>query len=230
LDHDLYFSILSHQTLIFLRVLLANFNKICTIQIKELYFCVSKNKLSELSGESVSKPEPEGQTNKVEKSLEIKNAIVFFNDLYHRFLLSNTQMKSMCLEAMTIVYTKCHREIGSFHDTKYIVAMLDRTLDRQERDRLLMFIDSLILDKQNVKEILDANGIRVFVDLLTLAHLHTNRAYVPTQTNVIEASKDSVDREADSEKEWYYGSKVGPFSFREVKELFAQQTIDPKTR
>jgi DnaJ family protein C protein 13 len=98
------------------------------------------------------------ETNTNKSNLEIKNAIVFFNDLYHRFLLSQN-MKSMCLQAMTIVYTKCHEEIGSFHDTKYIIAMLDRTLDRLERDRLLMFIDSLILNKQNVKEILDGNGM-----------------------------------------------------------------------
>ena len=88
-----------------------------------------------------------------ENKLLIRNAVVFFNDLYHRFLLSSN-MKAMCLQAMTIVYTKCHEEIGSFHDTKYIVAMLERTSDRSERDRLLMFIDSLILNKSNVKEIL----------------------------------------------------------------------------
>ena len=102
--------------------------------------------------------EKNDNNNNDKSNLEIKNAIVFFNDLYHRFLLSQN-MKSMCLQAMTIVYTKCHEEIGSFHDTKYIIAMLDRTLDRLERDRLLMFIDSLILNKQNVKEILDGNGM-----------------------------------------------------------------------
>lgn len=44
-----------------------------------------------------------------------------------------------------------------------------------ERDRLIMFIEKLILDKRNVKDIMDANGIRILVDLLTLAHLHTSR-------------------------------------------------------
>jgi hypothetical protein len=32
----------------------------------------------------------------------------------------------MCLQAMTIVYGKCHEEIGAFNDTKYIVGMLER--------------------------------------------------------------------------------------------------------
>lgn len=51
----------------------------------------------------------------------------FFNDLYHRFLLTpKVQMKCLCLQAMTIVYGKCHEEIGAFNDTRYIVGMLER--------------------------------------------------------------------------------------------------------
>lgn len=37
------------------------------------------------------------------------------------------------------------------------------------------------LMQKNVKEMMDVNGIRVLVDLLTLAHLHTSRAVVPLQ-------------------------------------------------
>lgn len=51
----------------------------------------------------------------------------FFNDLYHRFLLTTKiPMKCMCLQAMAIVYGKCYEDIGAFNDTKYIVQMLDR--------------------------------------------------------------------------------------------------------
>ena len=59
----------------------------------------------------------------------------------------------------------------------------------------------LILEKKNVREVVEAGGARILVDLLTLAHLHVNRAVIPTQTNVIEASPDMA---RDSEKEWYY--------------------------
>lgn len=48
---------------------------------------------------------------------------------------------------------------------------------------------------------MEAGGVRILSDLLTLAHLHINRAVMPTQTNVIEASPDMA---RDSEKEWYY--------------------------
>jgi hypothetical protein len=171
--------------------------------------------------------QPEIKPELIESELEIQNSTQFFNDLYHRFLLS-TNMKAMCLQAMTIVYTKCHEEIGPFNDTKFIMLMLDRATDKLERDRLLMFIDALILNRTNVKEILDAGGIRILVDLLTLAHLHTTRAYVPSQTNVIEASSEMIER--DQEKEWYYGQKVGPFSFKELCDLYRDGTIENKTR
>ena len=64
----------------------------------------------------------------------INKSGVFFNDLYHRFILTpKTEMKCLCLQAMTIVYGRHYDDIGPFHDTKYIVAMLDRTCDRVER-------------------------------------------------------------------------------------------------
>ena len=52
-------------------------------------------------------------------------SLEFFNDLYHRFLLSpKPSMKSMCLQAMAIVYGQCWEEIGAFNDTKYMVYRL----------------------------------------------------------------------------------------------------------
>jgi hypothetical protein len=106
----------------------------------------------------------------------IRRSYEFFNDLYHRFLLTTrADMKCMCLQAMSIVYGGNHEEIGPFSDTKYIVGMLERCMDKTERDRLVLFINKLILHRRNVKDIMDANGVRILVDLLTLAHLHTSR-------------------------------------------------------
>lgn len=156
----------------------------------------------------------------------------FFNDLYHRFLLSpKSSMKAMCLQAMAIVYGRCFEEIGPFNDTAFMVHKLEECEDRTERDRLLMFIDKLLYHKQNVKLFLDTNGVRVLVDLITLAHLHTQRAYVPLQTSALEASPD---QQRDTEKEWYYSNKdkerEGPYSFGEIKELWKESSIHQKTR
>ena len=53
--------------------------------------------------------------------------------------------------------------------------MLDRTLDKVERDRLCLFLNKLILHKENAAALIQANGIKILIDLLPLAHLHTSR-------------------------------------------------------
>lgn len=49
----------------------------------------------------------------------------------------------MCLHAMAIVYNHCHEQIGPFHDTLYLVAMLNHAQTKAERDRLLIFLDKV---------------------------------------------------------------------------------------
>ena len=77
-----------------------------------------------------------------------------------------------------------------------------------------MFIDKLLHHMKNVKLFLVANGVKILVDLVTLSHLHTSRAYVALQTSAIEVHQDT-------EKEWYFGNKdrseEGPYSYREVR-------------
>lgn len=172
------------------------------------------------------------EENESQDNSYIKRSYEFFNDLYHRFLLTTkTSMRCMCLQAMAIVYGRHYEEIGAFNDTKYIVGMLERGADKMERDRLIFFLNQLILNRKNVKELMDANGIKVLVDLLTLAHMHTSRATVPTQSNVIEASPDMA---RDTEKEWYYGNvekeRLGPYSFHDMKEFWSEGKINSKTR
>ncbi|XP_042237903.1 dnaJ homolog subfamily C member 13-like isoform X4 [Homarus americanus] len=173
----------------------------------------------------------EQENNTSEEDSPIRKSYEFFNDLYHRFLLTpKVAMKCLCLQAMALVYGLHHKDIGQFNDTRYIVTMLSRTCDKLERDRLLLFLNKLILEKSNVREVVEAGGVRILSDLLTLAHLHVSRAVMATQTNVIEASPDMA---RDSEKEWYYqGSnkeRAGPYSFKELKEIWSNGTLSPKT-
>ncbi|KAH0503542.1 DnaJ-like protein subfamily C member 13 [Microtus ochrogaster] len=88
-----------------------------------------------------------------EESGSIKRSYEFFNELYHRFLLTpKVNMKCLCLQALAIVYGRCHEEIGPFTDTRYIIGMLERCTDKLERDRLILFLNKLILNKSNVIE------------------------------------------------------------------------------
>ncbi|KAK3858864.1 hypothetical protein Pcinc_034976 [Petrolisthes cinctipes] len=173
----------------------------------------------------------EQENNTKEEDSPIRKSYEFFNDLYHRFLLTpKVAMKCLCLQAMALVYGLHHKDIKQFNDTRYMVTMLARTSDKLERDRLLLFLNKLILEKSNVREVVEAGGVRVLTDLLTLAHLHINRAVTPTQTNVIEAGSDMA---RDSEKEWYYQGpnkeRAGPYSFKDLKEFWSNNTLTPKT-
>jgi DnaJ family protein C protein 13 len=100
-----------------------------------------------------------------------------------------------------------------------------------ERDRLVMFINKIILHHRNVRDILESGGVRTLVDLMTLAHMHTSRAVIPTQTNVIEAGPGM---QLVQEKEWYYNTEEtgrnGPVSFQEMKDLFKKNVINHRTR
>lgn len=63
---------------------------------------------------------------------------MFFNNVYHRFLLSTrTEMKCLCLRAMGVAYERHCITIGSFGDTKYIVQMLAKCTNPVERDHLV---------------------------------------------------------------------------------------------
>ena len=56
------------------------------------------------------------------------------------------------------------------------------------------------------------------------------RAVVPTQSNVIEAGPN-ISR--DNEKEWHYqlsGETKGPISFHELKNLWAADSLNAKTK
>ena len=50
-----------------------------------------------------------------------------------------------------------------------------RTIDRNERDRLVLFLSKLILNRENVVDVIRSNGMKILIDLVTLAHLHTSR-------------------------------------------------------
>ncbi len=155
----------------------------------------------------------------------------FFNDLYHRFLLTpKTEMKCLCLQAMAVVYGRHHQDIGPFNDTKYIVQMLERTTDRSERDRLLLFLNKLVLHRDNAQAFTRANGMRALVDLLPLAHLHTKRNVVNDQSTAIDTQAEGEKGE-HREKEWYHTSAdTGPISLSELSRLFEEKQISPRTK
>lgn len=72
----------------------------------------------------------------------------FFNNVYHRFLLSaKSEMRCLCLKAMAVTYGRHHITIGPFFDSKYIVNMLSKCSNPAERDHLVSLLESVSKEK-----------------------------------------------------------------------------------
>ncbi|KAK0425897.1 hypothetical protein QR680_009446 [Steinernema hermaphroditum] len=155
----------------------------------------------------------------------------FFNDVYHRFLLTpKSEMRCLCLKAMAITYERHNITIGAFSDTRDIVAMLQRTTNIAERDHFVLLLSKLALNKENVRQMINGGALSLLVDLASLAHLHVSRATLKNQSNVIESGRD---RDSEGTPEWYYydkkGDKQGPVTYGKMKDMYGSQEIFEKT-
>ncbi|KAJ1346448.1 hypothetical protein KIN20_001228, partial [Parelaphostrongylus tenuis] len=169
-----------------------------------------------------------------ETATPIHNPTEFFNNVYHRFLLSaRSEMRCLCLHAMAVTYGRHHMTIGAFDDARHFVNMLAKCTNAAERDHFILLISKLVLNKDNTRELIASQLLPILVDLTVLAHLHVQRAKIQNQTNVIEAS--SAQLSEGNSLEWYYaanehnGDRFGPFSFEKMKSLYAEKTIFEKT-
>ena len=149
----------------------------------------------------------------------IHNPLEFFNNVYHRFLLTQRhEMRCVCLKAMGIIYERHFITIGPFSDTRYIVEMLMKCTNLAERDHFIFLISKLALNIVNVRELTMVRCIPILLDLAVLSHLQTGRAKLHThQTNLIAYPTSGG---TDESKEWYYndkqGQRQGPLSFLQV--------------
>uniref|UniRef100_A0A0K0D2Y9 GYF_2 domain-containing protein n=1 Tax=Angiostrongylus cantonensis TaxID=6313 RepID=A0A0K0D2Y9_ANGCA len=164
----------------------------------------------------------------------IHNPTEFFNNVYHRFLLSaRSEMRCLCLHAMSVTYARHHMTIGAFDDARHFVNMLAKCTNAVERDHFILLISKLVLNKDNARELIASQLLPILVDLAVLAHLHVQRAKIQNQTNVIEAS--SAQLSEGNSLEWYYAAneqnsdRFGPFSFEKMKSLYGEKKIFEKT-
>uniref|UniRef100_A0A0N4Z1M3 J domain-containing protein n=1 Tax=Parastrongyloides trichosuri TaxID=131310 RepID=A0A0N4Z1M3_PARTI len=165
-----------------------------------------------------------------DKATDIDDPLFFFNNVYHRFLLSQKiELRCYCLKAMAITYGRHHESIGFFPDSRYIVEMLQNAKTIQERDHYVLLLSKLALNKENARDLIASNTLPMFVDLATLAHLHSSRAVINNETNVIESGKD-ID---DNCQEWHYMNdkkeKEKPISAKEVERMYNEGLINEKT-
>lgn len=184
--------------------------------------------------------------------IQIRSPYHFLSDLYHRFLLNTrVDMRCTCLQAMAIIYGNYMNDIGHFNDIRYMLDMLKTCRNKQERDRLILLLEKFIMHKANAKDFIDSGGVRALIDMVTLAHLHTQRAFIPTQSNVIEATTEMLA--AAASQEWFYSDddklvapekpedvtkeigvskskSHGPYRFSDIIKLWQEGKVNERTK
>eukprot|EP00210_Caulerpa_lentillifera_P007523 g7188.t1 len=122
-----------------------------------------------------------------------------------------TYERELCISAMAVVYSVHAGEIGPFDGIDHATKLMDCTMNRSMRCRLLQLFESFIspqADDPNSQRVAKANGmafvkaggISICVDFITSVHEVTERSgHVPINTQMIE----NVAHE-DKTFEWYY--------------------------
>eukprot|EP01107_Rhizomastix_libera_P008652 TRINITY_DN239_c0_g1_i5.p1 TRINITY_DN239_c0_g1~~TRINITY_DN239_c0_g1_i5.p1 ORF type:complete len:2272 (+),score=570.58 TRINITY_DN239_c0_g1_i5:31-6816(+) len=176
---------------------------------------------------------PKGQ-----KAPPLRNPAEFFDMLFHRCLLEKEpELQSLCVQSLTVVYKFYQKDVGPFRDIAHIVTMLKQATHCLVRDRLLQFICVLLENSQNAKLFVDAKGIQLLTEILTLVHLQADHIIAPLASNLITAGPDMA------EGEWYYSlvvmpekteenpnpqpkkERFGPKNLKEMKQLYSTGII-----
>jgi DnaJ family protein C protein 13 len=164
----------------------------------------------------------------------------FFGWAFERFLLSqDDDTKAVCLQVMTIVYRAHHAKLPVFRAMRDVVAMIDFTFSKKVRDNLLMFIEALLYEPLNAKSFMNANGVELVTELMTLVHWD---ASLKIAAAGLEESVMMLEDAADHEKEpatyWFYkvpkgfddaGQEVGPLSMTSLEKLWPSGVISGGT-
>ena len=167
----------------------------------------------------------------------------FFGWAHERFLYSHDDdTKGTCLQVMAIVYKHHHSSLPLFRAMGDVVEMVDYTLSRKVRDNLLIFIQCLLYEQINAKEFMNAGGIELITELMSLVHwddsLKIAAAGLADNQGVmmLEDSQDIQQREPATY--WFYqvpkgyddaGSEIGPLSMTTLEKAFREGKIDGKT-
>eukprot|EP01052_Picozoa_sp_SAG31_P006403 SAG31_NODE_294_length_18242_cov_28.418949_15_plen_452_part_00 len=166
----------------------------------------------------------------------------FFGWAHERFLYSHDDdTKGTCLQVMAIVYKNHHSKLPLFRAMGDVVQMVDYTLSRKVRDNLLIFIQCLLYEQINAKEFMNAGGIQLITELMSLVHWDDSLKIAAAQLDnqnvmMLEDSQDVNVREPATY--WFYqvpkgyddaGSEMGPLGMTTLEKAYRDGKIDGKT-
>lgn len=134
-----------------------------------------------------------------QKAPPLRNPAEFFDMLFHRCLLEqDVDRQCLAIQALTVVQQYYSAKLPVFRDIGHLVTMLAHTTLPIVRDRIVQCIAVLTDNIENAKLFIDANGIQVLCDLLTLVHFQAEHIIAPKAANLITAPQHLA------QGEWYY--------------------------
>lgn len=166
----------------------------------------------------------------------------FVNWTFERFLLAHDDnTKATCLQVLTIIYKAHHSTLPVFRAMRDIVEMIDHTFSRRVRDSLLKLIQALLYEPLNAKAFMNANGVQVITELMSLVHwddtLKIAAADLRDQQEVLRLEDSSIQVEPPATY-WYYkvpkgfddaGQELGPLSMSALDALWSKGLISGET-
>ncbi|EFA79862.1 DnaJ like protein [Heterostelium album PN500] len=172
------------------------------------------------------------------KGIRLTNPGNFFNELWQNFLLNDSpDQKSLCLRAMTLVFTHYNNHPSMTHpfsNLSHLIDLLENTFDVILRDRLLLFIRSLLQVKANAKLFIDNRGIYRLLELITLIHTHYTYGEEGRMLQewyyAVEAAAPSSTTDTTGAAAATQATRVGPVSRTELLELYNNKKINKNTR
>eukprot|EP01133_Synstelium_polycarpum_P018030 gene18030-21522_t len=165
------------------------------------------------------------------KGVRLTNPGTFFNELWQNFLLNESpDQKSLCLRAMTLVFTHYHGHPSMTHpfsNIAHLIELLENTFDVIMRDRLLLFIRSLLQVKANAKLFIDGRGVSRLLELITLVHTHYTYG---EEGRLLPEWYYAVEGATNSDGAATQAQRVGPVTRGDLLELFVAKKITKSTR
>lgn len=177
-----------------------------------------------------------------QKAPALKRPAEFFDMLFHRCLLEKDyHLQALAIQALTVVAKYYSAQLPAFADIGHIVTMLRQTTNVLVRDRLVQCVCVLIERPENAKLFVDAGGMQLLTELLTLVHFQADHIVAPQASNLLTAGADMA------EGEWYYSAvtvpeatpenpapaprkeKFGPFNVAQMRRAFASGVVDVNT-
>ena len=112
------------------------------------------------------------------RALDRPSPLILFEKLLRRLLVNvhkEPDLSVLCCRSLIRLYSVCHDSIGGFDDMLLIVKMLDEATNMELQHCLIDFLELLLTEESNLKQLLDRSFVESIIKFASLAHLNPDQ-------------------------------------------------------